>query len=66
MVTGDNIFTARAIATECDILKPDKSPEDQIVIEGKVFRDYNEEQRENIVDKICVSMLGTMVFFVHL
>lgn len=54
MVTGDNIFTARAIATECDILKPDKSPEDQIVIEGKVFRDYNEEQREQILDKICV------------
>jgi Ca2+ transporting ATPase len=34
MVTGDNIMTARSIATKCGILKPN---EDFLVLEGKEF-----------------------------
>lgn len=34
MVTGDNINTARSIATKCGILKPD---DDGIIMEGKEF-----------------------------
>ncbi|KAH9304952.1 hypothetical protein KI387_009356, partial [Taxus chinensis] len=54
MVTGDNIFTARAIALECNILKPGQNIDEPVVIEGKVFRNYTEEQRDLMVDKICV------------
>jgi Ca2+ transporting ATPase len=34
MVTGDNITTARSIATKCGIIKPN---EDFLVLEGKEF-----------------------------
>jgi P-type Ca2+ transporter type 2B len=34
MVTGDNIMTARSIATKCGILKPN---DDFLVLEGKEF-----------------------------
>ena len=34
MVTGDNIMTARSIATKCGILKPG---DDFLVLEGKEF-----------------------------
>jgi magnesium-transporting ATPase (P-type) len=34
MVTGDNIMTARSIATKCGIIKPD---DDFLVLEGKEF-----------------------------
>ncbi|CAF0973525.1 unnamed protein product [Rotaria sordida] len=34
MVTGDNIMTARSIATKCGIIKPD---EDFLILEGKEF-----------------------------
>lgn len=44
MVTGDNINTARSIATKCGILKPG---DDFIILEGKEFnqriRDSNGE-----------------------
>lgn len=56
MVTGDNIYTARAIALECDILKPGQSIDERTVIEGHVFRSYTEEERMNIADEISVSM----------
>lgn len=46
MVTGDNINTARSIATKCGIIKPS---EDFIILEGKEFnrriRDSNGEVR---------------------
>ncbi|XP_073127161.1 putative calcium-transporting ATPase 13, plasma membrane-type [Henckelia pumila] len=51
MITGDNVFTAKAIATECGILRPDQ---DGIVIEGVEFRGYTDEERMEKVDKICV------------
>lgn len=44
MVTGDNVNTARSIATKCGIIKPG---EDFLVLEGKEFnrriRDENGE-----------------------
>ncbi|KAK7381170.1 hypothetical protein VNO78_33699 [Psophocarpus tetragonolobus] len=53
MITGDNVFTAKAIATECGILRPNQ---DTIgaVIEGEEFRNYTPEERLEKVDKICV------------
>ncbi|KAM6566262.1 hypothetical protein CsatA_025390 [Cannabis sativa] len=53
MITGDNVFTARAIATECGILKL-RQDMTGAVIEGVEFRNYTPEQRMEKVDKICV------------
>ncbi|XP_031272648.1 putative calcium-transporting ATPase 13, plasma membrane-type [Pistacia vera] len=49
MITGDNVFTAKAIATECGILT-----QNGLVVEGEEFRNYTQEQRLEKVDKICV------------
>ena len=53
MVTGDNINTARAIATSCGILKPG---EDFIALEGKEFnervRDENGEVSQAKLDQL--------------
>ncbi|KAF7116590.1 hypothetical protein RHSIM_RhsimUnG0023400 [Rhododendron simsii] len=54
MITGDNIFTARAIATECGILKPNQDMKSGAVVEGLEFRNYTPEERMEKVDKICV------------
>ncbi|KAJ4969039.1 hypothetical protein NE237_015740 [Protea cynaroides] len=54
MITGDNIFTARAIAIECGILKPNQVADNGEVVEGVEFRNYTQEQRMERVDKICV------------
>jgi Ca2+ transporting ATPase len=48
MVTGDNIMTARSIATKCGIIKPN---DDFLVLEGKEFnkriRDPSGRVRKN-------------------
>jgi len=54
MVTGDNINTARAIATKCGIIKPN---DNFLVLEGKDFnkmiRDpHTSEVRQDLLDKI--------------
>ncbi|XP_027352017.1 calcium-transporting ATPase 12, plasma membrane-type [Abrus precatorius] len=54
MITGDNIFTARAIATECGILDLDGHVNAGEVVEGVEFRNYTEEDRMEKVDKIRV------------
>lgn len=54
MVTGDNIFTAKAIATECGILKLDQDTSNGAVIEGSEFRNYTSKERIEKVDKIAV------------
>ncbi|CAA2972167.1 calcium-transporting ATPase 13, plasma membrane-type [Olea europaea subsp. europaea] len=54
MITGDNIFTAKAIATECGILRLNEEMDDGLVVEGVEFRNYTEEERMEKVDKICV------------
>ncbi|KAG6471342.1 calcium-transporting ATPase 7, plasma membrane-type-like [Zingiber officinale] len=52
MITGDNVFTARAIAVECGIIRPDES--EALVVEGQEFRNYSPEERLKKVDQICV------------
>ncbi|KAG5560363.1 hypothetical protein RHGRI_003612 [Rhododendron griersonianum] len=54
MVTGDNIFTARAIATECGILKPNQDMESGAVVLGEQFRNYTPEERMEKVNNISV------------
>ncbi|KAK6937577.1 Cation-transporting P-type ATPase, C-terminal [Dillenia turbinata] len=53
MITGDNIFTAKAIATECGILQTKEISIDEVV-EGAVFRNYTHEERMDKVNKIRV------------
>ncbi|XP_057506338.1 putative calcium-transporting ATPase 13, plasma membrane-type [Actinidia eriantha] len=53
MITGDNVFTAKAIATECGILRHNQDIKG-VVIEGVEFRNYTPEERMEKVDKICV------------
>ncbi|XP_052188239.1 putative calcium-transporting ATPase 13, plasma membrane-type isoform X2 [Diospyros lotus] len=54
MITGDNVFTARAIATECGILGPDQDTDSGAVVEGQEFRNYTPEERMVKIDRICV------------
>ncbi|CAL5413401.1 unnamed protein product [Camellia sinensis] len=54
MITGDNIFIARAIATECGILRPNQDIGNEAVIEGVKFQNYTPEERMERVEKICV------------
>ncbi|CAL8073704.1 unnamed protein product [Prunus armeniaca] len=54
MITGDNVFTAKAIATECGILKPNQDMFSGAVVEGVQFRNYTPEERMLKVEKICV------------
>jgi len=51
MVTGDNITTARAIATDCGILRKD---EEGIIMEGPKFRQLSNEEMDNILPKLRV------------
>ena len=54
MITGDSVFTARAIATECGILRPGQDMVNGVVIEGMEFRNYTPEERMEKVEKISV------------
>ncbi|KAL3507801.1 hypothetical protein ACH5RR_033183 [Cinchona calisaya] len=67
MITGDNVFTARAIATECGILKPNNhvANDNGLVVEGVEFRNYTDEERMEKVDKIVV-MARSSPFDKHL
>ncbi|XP_049805756.1 plasma membrane calcium-transporting ATPase 2 isoform X1 [Schistocerca nitens] len=53
MVTGDNINTARSIASKCGIIKPG---DDFLILEGKEFnrriRDSNGEVQQHLLDKV--------------
>jgi len=54
MVTGDNVNTARSIATKCGIIKPNT---DFLVIEGKEFNrriheDSSPEPQQHLIDKL--------------
>ncbi|KAJ2656763.1 plasma membrane calcium [Coemansia sp. RSA 1200] len=51
MVTGDNVLTARAIATQCGIFTPGMGG---IVLEGPKFRRLSPEQMEFIVPRLQV------------
>ncbi|XVE81698.1 hypothetical protein DITRI_Ditri15bG0086500 [Diplodiscus trichospermus] len=54
MITGDNVFTARAIATECGILRSGEDMSSDVVVEGEEFRNYTPKQRMEKVEKIRV------------
>lgn len=54
MITGDNLFTAKAISVECGILEPDIESHDEAVIEGREFRSYSHEERMQKIDQIQV------------
>uniref|UniRef100_A0A1B6DUL5 Calcium-transporting ATPase n=1 Tax=Clastoptera arizonana TaxID=38151 RepID=A0A1B6DUL5_9HEMI len=53
MVTGDNINTARSIASKCGILR---NGDDYLILEGKEFnrriRDANGEVQQHLLDKV--------------
>ncbi|KAI9481910.1 PMCA-type calcium-translocating P-type ATPase, partial [Coemansia mojavensis] len=51
MVTGDNMLTARAIATQCGIFTPGMGG---IVLEGPKFRKLTSEQMEFIIPRLQV------------
>ena len=51
MVTGDNVTTARAIATDCGILRKD---EDGIVMDGPEFRRLSEEEMDEVLPRLRV------------
>ncbi|XP_068332190.1 putative calcium-transporting ATPase 13, plasma membrane-type [Pyrus communis] len=53
MITGDNVFTAKAIASECGILQPHQEAK-EAVVEGIEFRNFTPEQRMQKVDGIHV------------
>ncbi|PIN14493.1 Calcium-transporting ATPase [Handroanthus impetiginosus] len=54
MITGDNVFTAKAIATECGILDHNQEFNDGAVVEGVEFCNYTEEERMMKIDRIRV------------
>ncbi|KAF5738869.1 calcium-transporting ATPase 12 plasma membrane-type [Tripterygium wilfordii] len=54
MITGDNVFTAKAIATECGILEHEHYGDNGVVVEGVEFRNYTDEERMEKVEKIRV------------
>lgn len=69
MVTGDNINTARAIATKCGIIKPG---DNSLVMEGKEFnrliRDANDNvshlnyQYQTYLNKYALNSFGLLSF----
>ncbi|KAL5561825.1 hypothetical protein UlMin_031572 [Ulmus minor] len=54
MITGDNVFTAKAIAVECGILGGADQAMEGEVVEGTVFRNYTEEERMKKINTIRV------------
>lgn len=53
MITGDNVITAKTIAIECGILKPNQDMA-EAVVEGKDFRNYTEAEQMEKVGRIRV------------
>ncbi|KAB2625275.1 calcium-transporting ATPase 13 [Pyrus ussuriensis x Pyrus communis] len=54
MITGDDVFTAKAIATECGILKTYEDMSSEAVIEDVQFLNYTPQVRREKVEEICV------------
>ncbi|CAI9781213.1 unnamed protein product [Fraxinus pennsylvanica] len=54
MITGDNVFIARAIATECGLLSSDQEHGVGEVIEGSEFRNYTPDERILKVNNILI------------
>jgi len=54
MITGDNVHTAKAIASECGILDPSEELDEDAVVEGFQFRNYSHEERMDKIERIRV------------
>ncbi|KAK7398878.1 hypothetical protein VNO78_10052 [Psophocarpus tetragonolobus] len=54
MITGDNVHTARVIATECGILDPYEELDEAAVVEGFQFRNFSPEERMDKIERIRV------------
>ncbi|XP_071709269.1 putative calcium-transporting ATPase 13, plasma membrane-type [Rutidosis leptorrhynchoides] len=54
MITGDNVFTAKAIATELGILELGQQENKGEVVEGEEFHNYTEGEKMDKVDNIRV------------
>ena len=59
MVTGDNINTARAIATKCGIIKPG---DNFLVLEGK---DFNKKIRDPHTNEVGNKKQKNIFFLTH-
>ncbi|MFS7902089.1 putative P-type Ca(2+) transporter [Helianthus anomalus] len=59
MITEDNVFTTKAIATECGILKPGQQVSKEEVIEGEQFRNFTNDERMEMVQ--CLKKKGHAV-----
>lgn len=60
MVTGDNLQTAKAIALECGILGSESDVTEHTIIEGKVFREFSEKEREQVAKEIKVCLQNVL------
>lgn len=58
MVTGDNINTARSIATKCGILKPQ---EDFLILEGKEFNRRIRDSNGDVSIRYTFFLLPTCI-----
>ncbi|RXH70511.1 hypothetical protein DVH24_013257 [Malus domestica] len=54
MITGDDVFTTKAISNECGILKTYEDMLNGAVIEGMQFRNYTPQVRREKDKEICV------------
>lgn len=63
MVTGDNLQTAKAIALECGILSSEEEAADGVIIEGRVFRELSETEREETAKRISVRPEFLLLYF---
>ncbi|PQP94192.1 putative calcium-transporting ATPase 13 plasma membrane-type [Prunus yedoensis var. nudiflora] len=61
LITGDNVFTAKAIATECGILRAGRDMVREAVVEGVEFRNYTPEQRMQRLMRFCLKQKGHVV-----
>ncbi|KAK1390571.1 hypothetical protein POM88_018749 [Heracleum sosnowskyi] len=59
MITGDSVYTAKAIATECGILRLNEAMDSagmysEAMVEGVEFQNYTIEERTEKIEKISV------------
>lgn len=54
MVTGDNLITAKAISKGCYILTPDDLSSEYAFMEGPVFRELSQEQKNIVAPQLKV------------
>lgn len=59
MISGDNVFTAKATATEFGILHSNQDVDEGVVIEGEEFRNLTDEVRMERVEKIRVMAISS-------